>query len=252
MQRALALLDGALGADGAVELVFNLQQRGGQLQVVATRVADAQRLVRRPGAGERVLQTGGVAFQSVVADTQRGLSVALVAQAAHAQRRAVRHVQRAPGQNLQFVLAPFHKTAAHGGRRAQQHQQQKRMAAEVADEAEILGAAHTRHGPVVVNARNGLHAPPVAVAQAHAVHTFRAPHVGAAVAPQRNGFVGGQPTRHAGGPQHLVTLGRQGAQCELVNAGQLVQAALHAGVHAGDELELALAVIGGDVRVRQR
>jgi hypothetical protein len=39
---------------------------------------------------------------------------------------------------------------------------------------------------------------------------------------------------------------------ELVDLGQLVQALLHAQVRAGDELQLRLAVVGGDVRVRER
>ena len=37
----------------------------------------------------------------------------------------------------------------------------------------------------------------------------------------------------------------------LVDFGQLAQAVVHAGVHAGDQLQLRLAVVGGDVRVRQ-
>jgi hypothetical protein len=39
---------------------------------------------------------------------------------------------------------------------------------------------------------------------------------------------------------------------ELVDLGQLARAGLGVGVHAGDQLELAFAVVGGDVRVRQR
>jgi hypothetical protein len=36
-----------------------------------------------------------------------------------------------------------------------------------------------------------------------------------------------------------------------VDLGQLLQAAVGVGMDAGDELELALAEVGGDVRVRQ-
>jgi hypothetical protein len=55
--------------------------------------------------------------------------------------------------------------------------------------------------------------------------------------------------QHAGNPQHLVA---QGAVRELVDLQQFLQAALGRGVHAGDQLQLRLAVVGGNVRVRQR
>src|SRR5712671_5729180 len=42
------------------------------------------------------------------------------------------------------------------------------------------------------------------------------------------------------------------AEDELMDPRQLFQAAVHVGVHAGDQLELALAEIGGDVRVGER
>ena len=251
MQRALAGEDGALGADGAVELVFDLQQSGGQLQVIAAGVAHAVGIVGGPGPGEGIVQRVGVAVQPVVAHAQRGLGIALVAQLAHAQRGAVRHVQRAPGQHLQFVLAPLDKGAAHRRRGTQQHQQQKGVAAEVADQCEVLGTAHTGQRPVVVDAGDGLHAPPVAQPQAHAVHAFGPAHVGAAIAAQRNGFVGGQAAGHARHPQHFVALGSQGAQGELVDAGEFVQTARHSGMHASDQFQLAFAVIGGDVGMGQ-
>ena len=44
----------------------------------------------------------------------------------------------------------------------------------------------------------------------------------------------------------------QGAQHELVHLREFVQALLHAQVRAGDQLQLRLAVIGGDAGVRQR
>ena len=115
VQRPFALVNGAFGADGAVKLVFDLQQRGGQLQVVTAGVDDAQCLVRGPRPGERVVQAGGVAVQAVVTDAQRRLCIALVTQAPHAQRRAVRHVQRPLGERLQCMLAPLHKRTAQRG-----------------------------------------------------------------------------------------------------------------------------------------
>ena len=253
VQGPLAGVNDAFGPDGAVKLVFDLQQRGGELVVVTAGVADAQCLVSGPGTGERVLQRGGVALQPVVAHGQRGLGVALVAQPPHAQAGAVRHVQRTAGaQRLQFVLAPFHKRRAHRWRGTKQREQQKRVAAEIADQRKVAVVVHTGQRPVVVNARNGLHAPSIAVAQPHAVDTLGASHVAGTVAAQRNGFVGGQAAGHAGGPQHFVT-GRAQAACgELVHFAQLVQTGAHAVVHARDQFQLGLAVIGGDVGVRER
>ena len=126
------------------------------------------------------------------------------------------------------------------------------MAAEVADQAEILLTRHVRQRPVVVDARNGLHTPPIAVAQAHAVHTLGAAHVGAAITAQRNSLVGGQATGHARHPQHFVAQRLQAAVGELVQCGQLGQHGLGVFVGAGDQLHLRLAEVGGDVRVGQR
>jgi hypothetical protein len=95
VQRALAGVDHALGADGAVELVLDLQQAGGQLVVFAAQVAHAQAFVGRMRARQRTVQRIGITLQAVVADGQRRLRVALVAQPAHAQRGGVRQVQRA-------------------------------------------------------------------------------------------------------------------------------------------------------------
>jgi hypothetical protein len=84
VQRALGGPDHALRTDGAVELVFDLQQAGCKLPIVVT-VADSNRLVRRIGFRERLLQRCGVTRKIVVAHGERGLRVALVAQLAHAQ-----------------------------------------------------------------------------------------------------------------------------------------------------------------------
>ena len=103
--------------------------------------------------------------------------------------------------------------------------------------------------PVVVDARNRLHAPPVAVRQAHAVDALGAADVRVAIAAYRNRLVGGQAAGHAAHPQHLVA---DVAVDELVDLGQLALAGQRVRVHAGDQLELRLAVVGGDVRVRER
>ena len=102
VQRALARPDHALRPDGAVELVLDLQQAGGELPIVVA-VADADRLVRRIGLGERLVQRRGVALQIVVAHRERGLRVALVAEPPHAQRRRVRQVERVLAQALELV-----------------------------------------------------------------------------------------------------------------------------------------------------
>jgi hypothetical protein len=56
----------------------------------------------------------------------------------------------------------------------------------------------------------------------------------------------------AGSPQGMLpthsSLVADRAVDELVDLGQLAFAAAHVGVHAGDQLELRLAVVGGDAR----
>jgi hypothetical protein len=56
MQRALAGADHALGADRAVELVLDLQQRRRELVVLAAQVLDADGLVRGVGLRQRAVQ----------------------------------------------------------------------------------------------------------------------------------------------------------------------------------------------------
>ena len=135
-QRPLAGKDAPLRPDRAVELVLDLQQRRGELAVVLA-VEHADRLVGRIGLGERAVQRGRVAREAVEAHRQRRLGIALVPQAPHAQRGAVRRDQRPgfPGAELVRVVAD--EGAAHRGGRAEQDQQQPRVAAEVADQREV-------------------------------------------------------------------------------------------------------------------
>ena len=181
VQRAFPLKNYPLGTDGAVKLVLDLQQAGRQLAKVPVWRLHANGFVRSVGHGQCLVQGRGVAFQAVVAHGQRALGVALVAQAAHAQRGGVGQAHGAGAQGLQRMAAPGHKRFAHRRRGAKQIQEQKRVAAKVTDQPEIRFAGQTRHRPVVVNARDGLHAPPIAVAQTAAVHRFGLAHVGAAV-----------------------------------------------------------------------
>ena len=102
-----------------------------------------------------------------------------------------------------------------------------------------------------MDARNGLHAPSIPVAQAHAIHAFGASDVGRAVHADGDGLIGWQPARHARHPQHLVAQCRQFAVNGLVDQGQLVQAGVDSGMHTGHQFKLRFAEIRSDVWVRQ-
>ena len=162
---------------------------------------------------------------------------------------AARASKRPGAERLEVVLAARDEARADRGRGAEEIQQQPRMAPEVADQREVLVVREPRQREVVVDAGDGLHAPAIAVREAGAVDGLRLADIGAAVAADGNGVVRGQPARHARAPQQLVA---DLPVDRLVDRGQLLEAALHAGVHAGDQLELRLAEIGGDVRVGER
>ena len=75
------------------------------------------------------------------------------------------------------------------------------MAPEVADQREVLARSDSLgQRQVVVDARDRLHAPAVAVRQPHAVDALGAADVGRAVAADRDLLVGRQPARHARRP----------------------------------------------------
>ena len=126
------------------------------------------------------------------------------------------------------------------------------MASEVADQRKVVFSGHAGHRPVVVNPRDRLHAPAVAVPQAHAVNALGAADVRRAVAADRNRFVGRQPAGHARHPEHFVAGLVQGVCDHLVDLGQLQGAGVGIGMNTGDQLELRFAEIGRDVRVGQR
>src|SRR5689334_24835848 len=114
MQRSLAAPDASLRSNGPVELVLDLQQRRRELAVVAGGIAQTDRLVLGVRLRKRALQRARVMREVVVADGERKLRIALVAERAHAQRRRVRQVQRIVRQWLQPMLAPGDERAAHG------------------------------------------------------------------------------------------------------------------------------------------
>ena len=138
MQGTFATPDHTFGTDGAVELVFNLQQSGGKLVVIAPWIANANRLIRRIGNRQGFMQRGGIPIQAVVAHGQRRLGIALIAQPSHAQGRGMRQIHGSCAQWLQSMRTPLYKTAAHHGRSPKQIQQQEGVAPEIADQTEIL------------------------------------------------------------------------------------------------------------------
>jgi hypothetical protein len=146
------------------------------------------------------------------------------------------------------MVQPGHEIGVHGRRGAKQHQQQEGVAAEVADQAEVLVTAHAGEGPVVMDARDGLHARAVAVGQAPAVDGLGLADVGCAVLTQGDLRIGRQGAGHGAHPHQL---GADVLVDKAVDIAQLSQGLGHAGVHAGDEFQLRFAEIGGDVRVRQ-
>ena len=109
---ALALVDGALGADRGVVLVFDLQDVGIQLAIVVAHLyADlfVGRFRRLDGVG----QGGHILVQIVVADRQGRLGIVLVAQVAHAQAGGVGFEQGVI-KGIQLVLATGQEGFAQG------------------------------------------------------------------------------------------------------------------------------------------
>ncbi len=266
VQRPLAGAEARFRPDRAVELVLDLQQRRRELAVVLP-VAHADGRVWRIRLGQSAIERYRVAREAVEAHRQRCLRIALVAEPAHAQRRAVRRVVRPGFPRAQPMRAPGQKRTAHGGRRAEQEQQQPRMPAEVADQGEVpavligfrgaavlVGLLEDRPGgrrqrKVVVDAGDRLHPPAVAIRQPLPVDRLKPADIGGAVAPERNLILVGQLARHARAPEQVIA---KLPVNDLVDLDQLVEAGVDARVHAGDELELRLAEIGGDVRMGER
>ena len=181
----------------------------------------------------------------------------------------MRQAQGIPPEALEDVRHAHGEAALHEGRGPEEQQQQPRVLPEVADEPEVALAAGALgvlvepqaghllqqrpqglgNGEVVVQPGDGLHPAAVTMLQADAVDGLGAADEGAAVLPDGNLVVGGQRAGHAGAPQRLaVDVGQR----DLVDLGQLGQAGLDVLVHAGDQLHLGFAEVGGDARVRER
>ncbi len=114
-QGPLAAPDGALRPDGPVELVLDLQERGGELAIVVA-VAQADGLVGRIGIGESPRERGRVPAQVVEAHRERCLRVALVTQPPHAQRSRPRGEYGSGLPRGQPVAAARDERAAGRGR----------------------------------------------------------------------------------------------------------------------------------------
>ena len=239
----------ALRPDAAVELVLDLQQGRRQLDVRPVRAAQPQRLVGWVRDRQGSLQRPGVAVQAVVADVEDGLRVALIAQTPHAQRGGVGQAVGARTQFLQPMCTACDEAAAHHGRSAKEIEQQKRMPSEVADQPEVVVVRQTRHRPVVVDARDRLHAAAISMTEACAVDTLHARQVGSSVAGDRDVLVNRQSAGHARRPERLFA---NFTQDLLVQLSKLRHAGVDGAVRASDQFDLRLAEVGSDVRMAQR
>ncbi len=124
------------------------------------------------------------------------------------------------------------------------------MAPEIADQGKVrfIGKLLGQR-EVVVDSGDCLHAPAVAMRKAHPVDALGPAHVGGAVAADRDGVVRRKSAWHTRAPEHLVT---DHAIDGLVNFGEVGETSFRAAMHAGNELELRLAEVGGGVRMGER
>ncbi|PMQ08232.1 hypothetical protein JaAD80_27345 [Janthinobacterium sp. AD80] len=260
MQRALAAVRHALGADRRVVFVLDLQAVGVDLHPLAL-APRAQLDIRQVRVVHRRRQAGDIAVERVVVGRQAGLGIVLVAHVAHAQAGGVRQVHGIGRQLLQREVAAPRKMRRQRRRGAEQVHQQPAVAAEVADQGDIafglklhrraavaLVRAQVlpqfgRQRVVVVDAGDALHALAIAQRQAAPVDMLEHADVRTAIPGDRDVRVGGQPARHRMAPQHFVA---QAAEDEAV---QGVVAIEHGGrvlLGRRDQLDQRFRVIGGD------
>ena len=151
-------------------------------------------------------------------------------------------------------------------RRAKQVDQEPGVTPEIADEVEVSASGRivlegftpcpgddrpqrVRHREVVVDARNCLHDPTIAIAEPPPIDRLDATDMGLPVAAQRDSVIGGKRTRHTGGPQQLVL---QVSKDEAMDIVQFRDARGGAFVHTRDQFRLRLAEIRRDMRVGER
>ena len=196
LQRDCRLLPGAgdlLRSDKAVVLVLDLQEVRVELAVLS--VDDEPDVpVRRVGSCRRLVQGPDVVGRGIVGNPELSLRLVLVADVAHAQRRRERFVDRAPTELGKRMWRVAEKGTADRRRRPEQQRHEPPAAVEVAYQREVpVGGERTERyiaaalrlperGPerpgqreVEVHARDDLHHPAVAVAQAAPYTCFMVP-----------------------------------------------------------------------------
>ena len=181
----------------------------------------------------------------------------------------MRRDQRAAAQRLEARrdIAPGKEGAAHRRRHPEQEQDHPAVTAIVPQESEVgvvdeclaaqLRVGHglehrpepLREGVVVVDARDRLHHPAIAQAEADPVDVLHAADVRTAVAGNRDLAVVLDPAGHAGRPQHLVA---ELAVDELVDVAEVLLELPGTRERRRDELDQGFRVVGRDVRVGQR
>jgi hypothetical protein len=153
------------------------------------------------------------------------------------------------GPGLQAVFAPFHEAVAHRRAGAEQHSSRKAWRRKLRISAKYSSLS-ARQRPVVVDAARSSACAARSGGPGPCGRRSWRGRCCCAVA-CRAGCSRRPAGRRACCPPTAVLVAQRAVD-ELVDLGELVHAVLHAGVHAGDQFELALAVVGGDVRVRQR
>nr|GEU28338.1 hypothetical protein [Tanacetum cinerariifolium] len=276
LDRPLAGLDHALGADGGVVLVFDLQHVGAELDPFAVALG-TELGIRSVRLVDGARQGRHIAVEAILVRTQAGLGVVLIAEVAHAQAGGVRQVQGVVRQLVELVRAAAQETGRQRRRRAEQVHQQPAVAAEVADGGQVrfrlvrlgaqlffalrvarcaLGVVLGQHAPqalveriVVMDARDALHGLAIAQRQAAPVDVLEHAQVGGAVPGNLDILLGRQVARHRLAPQQFIAQLGVGIAVNAVQAGNRGG---NVGLRGGDEFKQGFCVIGGDLRVGER
>ena len=262
---ALALVDGAFGADRGVVLVLDLQDVGIELAIVVAHLHPdlvVGRFRRLDGMGE----SGDVLVQIVVADGQGRLGIVLVAQVAHAQAGGV-GLEQGVVKSVQLVFATCQEGFAQRRGGTEKIYQQPGVALKIAGQVEIAPGdivlqravfslqyliqfpEFFRVGEVVMDAGDGLHLAAIAVAQTFPVDALHAPHVGAAVLGYRHVVIVADHAGHGVDPQHLIT---DMAVHIAVQLFEKLQRLVQLGAGWSNEFQQGFGIVRGDIGVGQR
>ncbi len=256
----------ALRADEAVVLVFDLQDVGVELAILAIDL-HAKRLVGRVRRRDRVRQVAHILLEAVDRHGQARLVAVAVSNIAHPQARRVGLVRGVVREVRQLEVPAPDERLAHHWRDPEQVQHDPAVAPVVTQQVEIARryeacAALTRFPQfgiclperqrervVEMHTRDGLHHPPVTQSQAVAVNGLHPPDMGAAVLRERDVRVALDRGGHARGPQQLIA---QVAVDELVQVQQVLQQLPGRREGGRDELDQGLGIVGRDVLVGER